>query len=157
MAQLAGCYHAGMPKSEFVFRYRVRNWPEYNRALIRRGQLTLWFDEAGFAAWRQTEHTGRRGRPCVYANTMTECALVLKSVFHLSLRVTQGFLESITAMRKLELPVPDYSTVSRRQAGLSCSLRLVDQKPGTSLALPSECAEDSDSYTGSGATRDKGS
>ena len=35
-----------MPKTEFTFRYKVRNWPAYNRALVRRGQLTLWFDEA---------------------------------------------------------------------------------------------------------------
>ena len=65
-----------MPKSEFVFRYRVRNWPEYNRALIRQGQLTLWFDEAAIAAWQQAGHTGRRGRPCVYADAAIECALV---------------------------------------------------------------------------------
>ena len=113
-----------MPKSEFVFRYRVRNWPEYNRALIRRGQLTVWFDEAAIATWAHTGHTGGRGRPCIYTDTAIECALVLKSVFHLSLRATQGFLQSITALLKLELPVPDYSTVSRRQAGLSVSLRL---------------------------------
>ena len=113
-----------MPRSEFVFRYRVRNWSEYNRALIRRGQLTLWFDEAAIAAWRQAGHTGRRGRPCVYADTAIECALVMKSLFHLSLRATQGFLESITAMLKLELPVPDYTTVSRRQGTLRVSLRL---------------------------------
>jgi len=43
---------------------------------------------------------------------------------NLSLRATQGFLESITGMLKLELSVPNYSTVSRRQSGLSVSLRL---------------------------------
>lgn len=39
-----GCYRTEMAKPEFIFRYKVRNWPAYNRALIRRGQLTLWFD-----------------------------------------------------------------------------------------------------------------
>ncbi len=33
-----------MGKSDYTFRYKVRNWPEYNRALVKRGQLTLWFD-----------------------------------------------------------------------------------------------------------------
>ena len=40
-----------MSKREFTFRYKVRNWAEYNRALIRRGQLTLWIDEAAVDAW----------------------------------------------------------------------------------------------------------
>jgi hypothetical protein len=47
---------------------------------------------------------------------------VLKSVFHLSLRATQGFLGSVVGLMNLELPVPDYSTVSRRQGSLAVSL-----------------------------------
>jgi hypothetical protein len=30
-----------MGKSDFIVRYRVRNWPVYNRALLGRGDLTL--------------------------------------------------------------------------------------------------------------------
>jgi hypothetical protein len=33
-----------MGKSDFIFKYRVRNWPEYNHALVRRGSLTLWVE-----------------------------------------------------------------------------------------------------------------
>ena len=43
-------------------------------------------------------------------------------MFHLSLRSTQGFLESVKELMGLELPVPDYTTVSRRQAGLDIEL-----------------------------------
>ena len=50
--------------------------------------------------------------------------LVGKSVFHLSLRSTQGFLESVVQLMGLEMPVPNYSTVSRRQAGLEVGLGL---------------------------------
>jgi len=49
---------------------------------------------------------------------------VVKAVFHLSLRATQGFLESVVKLLDVELPVPDYSTVCRRQAGLEVGLRL---------------------------------
>lgn len=111
-----------MPKPEFTFRYKVRNWHAYNRALVRRGQLTLWFDETAVAAWRETACSSRPGRPRVYTDTAIECALVLKAVFHLSLRATQGFLESVVKVMGLELPVPDYGTMSRRQAGLAVSL-----------------------------------
>ena len=111
-----------MGKREFTFRYKVRNWPAYNRALVRRGRLTLWFDESAVAAWRDTARSSGPGRPKVYANAAIECALILKSVFHLSLRATQGFLGSVVTFMRLELPVPDYSTMSRRQAGLAVSL-----------------------------------
>src|ERR1019366_1876955 len=110
-----------MGKPEFTFRYKVRNWPEYNRALVRRGQLTLWFDEGAVAAWRDMTRRNEPGRPKVYANAAIECALILKSVFHLSLRATQGFLASVVTFMRLELPVPDYGTMSRRQAALAIS------------------------------------
>jgi hypothetical protein len=39
--------------------YKTLNWPEYNRALKRRGSLTIWFDpEIAWAA----KPTGKRGR-----------------------------------------------------------------------------------------------
>ena len=85
------------------------------RALVNRGRLTLWVDQDAIAAWRYTGPSDGRGRPRVYADAAIECALVLKSVFHLSLRTTQGFLESGVTLIALDLPVPDYSTVSRRQ------------------------------------------
>ena len=40
-----------MGKNSYIF-YRVRNWPEYNRALVRRGSLTLWVDEQAIKSWR---------------------------------------------------------------------------------------------------------
>ena len=29
--------------------YRIRNWNKYNKALIKRGSLTFWFDEEAIA------------------------------------------------------------------------------------------------------------
>jgi len=111
-----------MTKNDYVFRYRVRNWHDYNRALVSRGRLTFWFDEAAIAGWRNTELRSGAGTPRIYSDTAIQCALVLKSVFHLSLRATQGFLGSVVELMKLDLPVPDYSTVSRRQGSLAVSL-----------------------------------
>jgi hypothetical protein len=112
-----------MRRSDFIFRYRVRNWPEYNRALIARGSLTLWVDEQAVSAWRQRGGPRGRGRPRIYSDTAIECALVVRSVFHLSLRATQGFLDSVVRLMGVDLPVPAYSTVSRRQAGLDLRLQ----------------------------------
>ncbi len=109
-----------MGKSDYTFRYRIRNWPEYDRALANRGRLTLWVDQDAIAAWRYTGPSDGRGRPRVYADAAIECALVLKSVFHLSLRTTQGFLESVVTLIALDLPVPDDSN-QRAEATVRCT------------------------------------
>jgi hypothetical protein len=78
----------------------------------------VWFDEHAIAAWRNTERAAGPGTPRTYSDLAIECALVFKSVYPLSLRAAQGFLSSVVELMRLTLPVPDYSTVSRRQGAL---------------------------------------
>ncbi len=119
-----------MRKSDFVFRYPVRNWHDCNRALIRRGGITFWVDEQAVSAWCQEKIPGARGRPQIYTDTAIECALVVKVVFHLSLRATQGFLESVVRLMDIELPVPNYTTVCKHQGSVEVRLReTVAQSP----------------------------
>jgi hypothetical protein len=40
--------------------------------------------------------------------------LTLRAVFHLPLRQTEGLIGSILQLLGLDLPVPDFSTLSRR-------------------------------------------
>jgi hypothetical protein len=108
-------YNQPMADTRAVFCYRICNWRAYNHALINRGRLTVWFDEQTIAAWRNTEPAAGPGAPRLYADLAIECTLVFKSVYHLSLRAAQGFLSSVIELMQLTLPVPDYSTVSRRQ------------------------------------------
>jgi hypothetical protein len=35
----------------FKTKYQVRNWPAYEAALRRRGDITFWFDENAINAW----------------------------------------------------------------------------------------------------------
>jgi len=65
---------------------------------------------------------GARGRPQLYADTAIECPLFVKAVFHLSLRSTQGFLESLVQLMGVDLPVPDYTAVCKRQRDLRIQL-----------------------------------
>src|SRR5215813_2216680 len=108
-----------MPQIPSVLRYRICNWREYNRALINCGRLTVWLDEQIIATWHNTEPAVGPGAPRVYSDLAIECTLVFKSVYHLSLRAAQGFLSSVVELMRLTLPIPDYSTVSRRQGTLS--------------------------------------
>jgi len=112
-----------MRKSDFVFRYRVRNWPAYNKALVNRGSLTFWIDDEAVQTWCDVSGSGPLGgRPRIYADSAIECALVVRAVFHLSLRATQGVVESLVALMDVKLPVPDDTTVSRRQSSLTIEL-----------------------------------
>ena len=111
-------------KSDFIFKYRVRNCPDYKRALARRGSIAFWDDEQAVCSCRDQSTPKRRGRPRIYTDTAIECALVVKAVFHLSLRATQGFLESVVRLMKVDLPVPNYTTLSRRQPGVDLELQV---------------------------------
>lgn len=102
--------------------YRVRNWSTYNQALVKRGGLTLWLSEDAIGGWLNTERSGKRGRSHTYADVAVECMLLMRNVFSLPLRQTQGLILSIMAMAGILLPVPCYSTLSRRQSGLKVKL-----------------------------------
>ena len=107
-----------MAKTPQVRRYHSRNWRAYNRALINRGRLTVWFDEHAIAGWRHTAPAAGPGAPRTNADLAIACALVCKSTSQLRLRAAQGFLSSVGELRRLPRPIPNYRTVSRRQGGL---------------------------------------
>jgi IS5 family transposase len=102
--------------------YRIRNWKEYNTALVRRGSLTIWVDEGAIKRWLNHKRTGKRGCPRTYTDTAIGCMLTLKAVYSLALRSTQGLTESIVKLLGIELPVPDYTTLCRRMRGLEVML-----------------------------------
>ncbi len=101
--------------------YRIRNWSEYNAALIGRGSLTLWVDEKALQAWRYSGPP-QRGAQYVYAEAAIQCVLTLRMVYHLALRATEGFARSAFALLGPALPVPSYSTLSRRGAEMAVVL-----------------------------------
>ena len=74
--------------------YRIRNWPEYNRALKNRGNLTLWVSEDALTKWLNSTHTCQKGRPRIYSDDAILCALMVREIFHLPLRALEGFLVS---------------------------------------------------------------
>src|SRR5437764_7257462 len=95
--------------------YRIRNWNQYNDALVRRGSITLWVDEDTLRAW-QYQGPARRGAQFEYSDLAIQCLLTLRSVYHLTLRATEGFARSLFGLMGVDLPVPDYTTLCRRAA-----------------------------------------
>src|SRR5919205_428049 len=99
-------------------RYRVQNWPAYEAGLKRRGDLTLWLDEAALARWQAPRRTTPGGQ-ARYSDAAIELVLMLRLVFHLALRQAEGFAGSILRLLGQELRVPDHTTLSRRSRGFA--------------------------------------
>jgi hypothetical protein len=103
-------------------RYRIRNWRQYNAALVERGSLTVWLEDDSISQWYEQEKTGQRGASKRYSEVAIQCALVIREVFHLPLRATEGVVCSLIALLGLALDTPDYTTFSRRAAERSVML-----------------------------------
>ena len=73
-------------------RYKVINWKEYNEALRRRGDLRIWISEAAIEHWHPKRLNNHKGRPQLYSDYAIECCLLLRQVYRLPLRQTEGFV-----------------------------------------------------------------
>src|ERR671915_2411547 len=113
-------YKANEPRRHKIprARYRVTNWPEYDRALQRRGSLTVWVTPEALAAWHPPS-TGRRVRPPQYAEIAIETGHLLRLAYGRPWRQTEGLLRSVATLLGLDIGVPDHTTFSRRSPGLT--------------------------------------
>jgi len=99
----------------------VKNWSEYDQALVKRGSITFWLSDDKEKNWRYTGEK-QRGSQFEYSEKAIEMMQMVKSVFHLPNRATEGFLRSVFEMLQVSLPTPDHTTLSRRGKGLKISL-----------------------------------
>ncbi len=105
-------------------KYKTSNWKQYNQALVNRGSITFWIDEEAIASWLCTQHSERRGRRFQYSDTAITTALMLKSIFKLTLRSSEGFLNSIFSLMKLPLRSPGYTCISKRAKTVNISIKM---------------------------------
>src|ERR1700743_45704 len=96
----------------------IRNWPEYNKALIERGSINIWIEEKTVKNWFSSHHTCKAGRPATYSDEAILMMLMVREVYKCTLRALQGFVQSIFSKMGLNLPVPSYSQISRRAKSL---------------------------------------
>ena len=100
------------PSSRPKTLYRVKNWSEYEKALVQRGSITFWLSNDFEKVWRYAGET-QRGSQFEYSDKAIEIMLTIKEVFQLSNRGVEGFVQSVFAMLNVDLPVPDHSTLSK--------------------------------------------
>ncbi len=66
--------------------------------------------------------TGKNGRNQTFSDAAIQFCLTVKGLFGLPLRQTIGFVESLLKLSALEWPVPDYSTLCRRQKQITVAI-----------------------------------
>jgi hypothetical protein len=111
--------------------YRVKNWSEYDQALVQRGSLTFWLSDDFEKTWLYVGEK-QRGSQFDYSDQAILLMLTVKEVFHLTNRGVEGFMRSIFQLLNVDLPVPDHSTLSKRGKGLKVNL---PKKPAQSLDI----------------------
>ncbi|WP_425485352.1 IS5 family transposase [Azospirillum oleiclasticum] len=76
-------------------------------------RLTVWFSDEAVERWR-AETRSTPGGQRTYSDLAILTALMLRAVYRLALRQTEGLLASLAQLLGLDLAVPDHSTLSRR-------------------------------------------
>ena len=118
-------------------KYRVMNWPDYDRGLVRRGDIRFWIDESALEQWdaakRRTPGGQRRFSELAISTTL----MLGGWSSRLPLRQTEGFVRSLVDLMGCDLPVPDHTTLSRRRRTVDVVVETSTNKRSTDIVLDS--------------------
>lgn len=101
---------------------KQRNWSLYNQKLKKIARIDFFISQEAIENWH---YNGKRssGGKVLYSGHVIELCLLMREFYRLAYRQMQGFVESVLESMRLNLPVPDYTTVSRRAGSLKISVR----------------------------------
>ena len=121
---------------KYKTKYRVGNWPAYERGLVQRGDVTLWLSADARDAWRPSP-SGQPGGQQRFSDLAISTTWTLRLVFRLPLRQAEGFVRSVLASMDVDLEAPDHTTLSRRSRYLAVGLHRVPVKGPIHLIVDS--------------------
>lgn len=95
---------------------KIKNWAEYNKSLVKRGNLSIFISDSLIKNGCITtpKKTNEPGRPQKYSNELIEFMLTIRELFHLPLRQTAGFVSFLFSSMGIISGIPDYTTISKR-------------------------------------------
>jgi transposase len=102
-------------------KYRVTNWREYNKSLVNRGDITLWFDEKVLENWEHANDQTKVGRPFIFSDLAIETLLTLRELFRLPYRQTEGLGHALVKLMKVDIAIPHHTSLTKRAAKLNIS------------------------------------
>lgn len=117
-------------------KYKVTNWRQYNEGLKQRGSLRLWIKTEIVEQWKY-QGDKKRGGQHQYSDMAIELCLIVRKVYHLPLRQTEGFMNSFFEQSNLSLKAPDYTTISKRSGSLAVDLSVANKGGITDIVVDS--------------------
>lgn len=102
--------------------YKITNWAKYNASLVRRGDITLWFDEDVIDQWEHDNAESKVGRPFVYSDLAIESLLVLRELFRLPYRQTEGLGRALVKLMDVDVAIPHHTSLQKRAGKLNVAI-----------------------------------
>ena len=119
-------------------KHKVQNWSQYNQALVKRGNISFWIEQANTDdKWFHHNETTKTGRPFTYSSIAIQTCFVVRELFKLPLRQTEGLVSSLFKMANIDLPIPDYTTLSRRASKETIKLDAYQGQKNIHVAIDS--------------------
>ncbi len=112
---------------------RKRDWKQYNKQLINRGNLNFWVTKKALKFWK-AKKTKKNGRPFTYSDEAIKAMLMVRFKYQLPLRELEGLFQFLA--RLMDIPqVPSYTQICRRMRSIQLPEELLDKKHVTDLVM----------------------
>jgi Transposase DDE domain len=111
-----------------------RDWSNYNRELVNRGKINFWISPQLLETWKAKKQK-KNGRSFIYGEELIKTMCFIRFKFHLSLRETEGFFLSLTALLVYMSKVPCYTQICRRMKTISLPSELLQKRNVTDIVL----------------------
>jgi len=105
-------------------KYKVRNWKEYDAALVNRGRIIFHITKEAIEKWEKAQPSRKPGKPRLFNNIAIETALTIQQYFRLPLRSVEGLVADILKSLGSSAKSPDHSTLCKRGKSLSVQIRI---------------------------------
>ena len=101
---------------------KKRGWKALDAAHRRRGELITAVFCPEDAPFEKPIYAQRTGRPRIYADAQIEAMLLAKVALRHAARAVAGLAYGLAKLAGVTWPVPDYTTLCRREGRLSIDL-----------------------------------
>jgi hypothetical protein len=108
--------------------YKITNWRKYNESLVQRGSITFWFSDDVIDQWEHANDEPKVGHPFVYSDRAMESLLMLRELFRLPYRQTEGLGRSLIRLMQVDVAIPDFTSLAKRAAKLKIALDVADRQ-----------------------------
>ncbi len=100
-------------------KYKTTNWSKYSESLGQRGSITFWFSDEVIEQWEHANDEPKVGHPFVYSDAAIESLLVLRELFRLPYRQTEGLGRSLVRLMQVEFAISTFLRPNERSSCLS--------------------------------------